>query len=84
MSLMTGEPRAADIVTLRPTLVLEIKEEVVEIIRKDNVTFSDQISIVLALRAIELSDARLSGQLKSADVKKLSNIITSAIIAVFH
>jgi branched-chain amino acid transport system substrate-binding protein len=84
MSLMTGEPRVADIVTLRPTLVLEIKKEIMEKLLTENSTFSDKISVILAERQIELSNARLSGERKSAEIRKLSNIIKTAIMKFFH
>ena len=84
MSLMTGEPRAADIVTLTPTLVLEIKKEIMEKILTENPTFSGEISIILAERQIDLSNARLSGERKSAEVRKLSNIIKTAIMRFFN
>ena len=84
MSLMTGEPRVADIVTLRPTLVLEIKKEIMEKLLTENSTFSDKISVILAERQIELSDTRLSGERKSAEIGKLSNIIKTAIMKFFH
>ena len=84
MSLMTGEPRVADIVTLRPTLVLEIKKEIMEKLLTENSTFSDKISVVLAERQIELGNARLSGEHKSAEIRKLSNIIKTAIMKFFH
>jgi potassium-dependent mechanosensitive channel len=84
MSLMTGKLRTADIISLRPTLVLEIKKSIMESIIKNNANFSDQISLVLAERQAELSNARLSSDKKSEEVKKLSSEIKAAILRFFR
>ena len=50
----------------------------------ENSTFSDKISVILAERQIELTNVRLSGERKSAEVRELSDIIKNAIMKFFH
>ena len=81
---MTGKLRTADIISLRSTLVLEIKKSIMESIIKNNANFSDKISRVLAERQVELSNARLSSEKKSEEVQKLSSEIKAAIMRFFR
>ena len=83
MALMTGEPRTADIVALRPTLVLEVKKDIMKKVILGNQSFSDNISTVLAERQIQLDQAKLSSIQKTAEIKKLSSKIKLAILQFF-
>ena len=84
MSLMTGEPRTADIIALRPTLVLEVKKDIMQIVISDNQVFSEKISTILAEREIELSNAKLSPIEKITELEKLSSKIKMAILKFFN
>ena len=83
MALMTGEPRTADVIALRSTLLLVVQKQTIKNIFSANNDFYNEMAKVLAERQIKLGEATLLPEEKSEEVNKLANKIGEAIIRFF-
>ena len=83
MALMTGEPRTADVIALRSTLLLVVQKQTIKNIFSENNNFYNEMAKVLAERQIKLGEATLLPEEKSEEVNKLANKIGEAIIRFF-
>ena len=71
MSLMTGEPRTAHIITESPTVVINVEKDVIKKIFTNNAHFFDTVSAILAKRKVDLENLKTSGE---EDIKKVKMI----------
>ncbi|RZO33829.1 MAG: mechanosensitive ion channel [Rhodobacteraceae bacterium] len=71
MSLMTGEPRTAHIITESPTVVINVEKDVIKKIFTNNAHFFDTVSAILAKRKVDLENLKTSSE---EDIKKVKNI----------
>ena len=83
MALMTGEPRTADVIALRSTLLLVVQKQTIKNIFSANNDFYNEMAKVLAERQIKLGEATLPPEEKSEEVNRLANKIGEAIIRFF-
>ncbi len=71
MSLMTGEPRTAHIITESPTVVINVEKDVIKKIFTNNAHFFDTVSAILAKRKVDLEHLQTSSE---DEIKKVKNI----------
>ena len=83
MALMTGEPRTADAIALRPSVVLVVEKETVKSIFFKNENFYNSMARILAERQIRLSKAQLLPEETTKEVSNLANKIGVAIARFF-
>ena len=83
MALMTGEPRTADAIALRSTVLLVVQKQTVKNIFSENSDFHNEMANVLAERQVKLGEATLLPEEKSKEVSKLANKIGEAILRFF-
>lgn len=80
MSLMTGEPRTADVIAESPTVTLSVHKNVIKEIFIKNPKVSDMISDVLAKRKFALEQIKLKSKDQTKEVKNIASEIKDAII----
>ena len=83
MALMTGEPRTADAIALRSTVLLVVQKQPIKNIFAENNDFYNEMANVLAERQVKLGEATLLPEEKSKEVNKLANKIGEAILRFF-
>ena len=83
MALMTGEPRTADAIALRSTVLLVVQKQPIKKIFAENNDFYNEMANVLAERQVKLGEATLLPEEKSKEVNKLANKIGEAILRFF-
>ena len=83
MALMTGEPRTADAIALRPSVVLVVEKETVKSIFFNNENFYNSMARILAERQIRLSKAQLLPEETTKEVSNLANKTGVAIARFF-
>ena len=81
MSLMTGEPRTANIIAESPTVVINVEKEIIKKLFSNNVHFFDTVSDILAKRKIDLDNIRISD---IEDKTKVKNIAIEMKKAIMH
>lgn len=80
MSLMTGEPRTANIIAESPTVTLSVEKGIIKKVFEKNPKVSDMISDVLAKRKVDLENARLSSTEDVSNVRNIADDLKKAII----
>jgi len=80
MSLMTGEPRTANIIAESPTVTLSVEKGIIKKVFEKNPRVSDMISDVLAKRKVDLENARLSSAEDVSNVRNIADDLKKAII----
>ena len=81
MSLMTGEPRTAHIITESPTVVINVEKDVIKKIFTNNAHFFDTVSAILAKRKVDLENLETSSE---EDIKKVKNIAADLKKAIMN
>ena len=81
MSLMTGEPRTANVIAESPTVTLSVERDVIKRVFEKNPRVSDMISDVLAKRKVDLENAKISSE---EEVKKARNIAADLKKAIIN
>ena len=81
MSLMTGEPRTAHIITESPTVVINVEKDVIKKIFTNNAHFFDTVSAILAKRKVDLENLKTSSE---EDIKKVKNIAADLKKAIMN
>ena len=81
MSLMTGEPRTANIIAESPTVVINVEKEIIKKLFSNNVHFFDTVSDILAKRKIDLDNIKISD---TEDKTKVKNIAIEMKKAIMH
>ena len=80
MSLMTGEPRTADVIAESPTVTLSVQKSVIRDIFIKNPKVSDMISDVLAKRKITLEQLKSKSKDQTKEVTSIASEIKNAIV----
>ena len=80
MSLMTGEPRTADVIAESPTVTLSVHKNVIKEIFIKNPKVSDMISDVLAKRKFALEQIKLKSKDQTKEVRNIASEIKEAIV----
>jgi branched-chain amino acid transport system substrate-binding protein len=80
MSLMTGEPRTADVIAESPTVALDVQKSVIKEIFIKNPKVSDMISDVLAKRKIALEQVKLKSRDQTKETRSIALEIKNAIV----
>ena len=80
MSLMTGEPRTADVIAESPTVTLSVQKSVIRDIFIKNPKVSDMISDVLAKRKITLEQLKSKSKEQTKEVISIASEIKNAIV----
>ena len=80
MSLMTGEPRTANIVAEIPCVVLKVNKDTIKNIFSKNPEIYDYVSNILAKRKLALDKSKDKSLKENEESKKLSIEIKKAII----
>ena len=80
MSLMTGEPRTANIVAEIPCVVLKVNKDTIKKIFSKNPEIYDYVSNILAKRKLALDKSKDKSLKENEESKKLSIEIKKAII----
>ena len=80
MSLMTGEPRTANIITEIPCVVLKVNKKIMKEIISNNNEVLDSISGILAKRKIATEKSKNESLKSNEEVNKLSKDIKKAIM----
>ena len=75
MSLMTGEPRTADVIAESPTVTLSVQKSVIRDIFIKNPKVSDMISDVLAKRKITLEQLKSKSKEQTKEVMDFLTLI---------
>jgi potassium-dependent mechanosensitive channel len=81
MSLMTGEPRTANIIAESPTVTISVEKEIIKKLFSNNTHFFDTVSDILAKRKIHLDNLKVSD---AEDTKKVKNIAIEMKKAIIH
>lgn len=80
MSLMTGEPRTANVIAESPTVTLSVERDVIKRVFEKNPRVSDMISDVLAKRKVDLENAKISSEEEDKKVRNIAVDLKKAII----
>ena len=80
MSLMTGEPRTANIITENPCVVLKVNKNIMKEIISNNNEVLDSISDILAKRKIATEKSKNESLKSNEEANKLSKDIKKAIM----
>jgi CRP-like cAMP-binding protein len=81
MSLMTGEPTTANVISESPTVALKVDKETIKALFLKNPKVFDLVSEILAKRKIALGDIRASSAEESKKVKNIAKELKNAIIS---
>lgn len=79
MSLMTGEPRSANVISLRPSSFLIVQKETIQTILSQNQESADIMAKILAERQLSLQKAIMSPKEKSKAITRLTTKIKQLI-----
>ena len=80
MSLMTGEPRTANIIAESPTVTINVEKEIIKKLFANNTHFFDTVSDILAKRKIDLENIKVMGSENNKAVKSLAVEMKKAIM----
>jgi branched-chain amino acid transport system substrate-binding protein len=81
MSLMTGEPTTANVISESPTVALKVDKETIKALFLKNPKVFDLVSEILAKRKIALGDISASSAEESKKVKNIAKELKNAIIS---
>lgn len=80
MSLMTGEPRTANVIAESPTVALSVEKSVIKEVFSKNPRVSDLISDILARRKVALDQIKLTSKEELQTTKNIALEIKNAIV----
>ena len=80
MSLMTGEPRTANVIAENPTVALSVEKSVIKEVFSKNPRVSDLISDILAKRKVALDQIKLTSKGVLQTTKNIALEIKNAIV----
>ena len=81
MSLMTGEPRTANVISESPTVALKVDKKTIKDLFLKNPKVFDLVSEILARRKIALGDISATSAEESKKVKNIAKELKNAIIS---
>ena len=79
-SLLTGEPRSANVIAETPCIAVKVSKEIIKDIFAKNPDVYDYVANILAERKIKLNDKKNENQNTKTDTKNITNEIKKAII----
>ncbi len=79
-SLLTGEPRSANVIAETPCIAVKVSKEIIKDIFAQNPDVYDYVANILAERKIKLNDKKNENQNTKTDTKNITNEIKKAII----
>ena len=80
MSLMTGEPRSANIIAESPTVTLVVEKDIIKKIFNNNPEVFDYVSSVLASRKLTLDKSKTDSVENGKKIKNIAEDLKKAII----
>ena len=79
-SLLTGEPRSANVIAETPCIAVKVSKEIIKDIFAKNPDVYDYVANILAERKIKLNDKKNENKNSKTDTKNITNEIKKAII----
>ncbi len=79
-SLLTGEPRSANVIAETPCIVIKVSKDIIKDIFSKNPNVYDYVANILAQRKLKLDKKKNESQLTKDENKNLVNDIKNAII----
>ncbi|MDC2978782.1 mechanosensitive ion channel family protein [Pelagibacteraceae bacterium] len=79
-SLLTGEPRSANVIAETPCIVIKVSKDIIKDIFSKNPNVYDYVANILAHRKLKLDKKKNESQLTKDENKNLVNDIKNAII----
>ena len=79
-SLLTGEPRSANVIAETPCIVIKVSKNIIKDIFSKNPEIYDYVANILAQRKLKLENKKNENQSNTNENKNLVNDIKNAII----